>query len=235
MREQPFILNLHGVGEAPRPYEKGEKPYWISYQELQAILNFVQTNCSGGILLTVDDGNSSDYEILAPELQRRSMGAIFFVLAGRLDESGYLRRSQLRELAQRGFEIGSHGLYHVDWVNADDLSLAYEVEGSKRILEDVTGGPVTAASVPFGLYDRRVLRALREAGYRRVFSSDGGPRLTTAWPTPRRTLRSGFDVEAVARQIGRRSLHHRVCTELRVVVKSLRCGSAFQPFRYGRR
>ncbi len=222
-----FILNFHGIGNAPRPYEPGERPYWLDPDELSRVLDFVQARSgTAEILLTVDDGNSSDHEILAPELQKRSLSATFFVLAGKLDRAGYLRRSQVRDLAQRGFEIGSHGLDHVSWVMADDVSLACELRESKRIIEAAIGRPVTSAAAPFGRYDRRVLRALAEAGYRRVFSSDGGPRLTEAWPTPRQTLRSGIDIGTLARQIGRWSLYHRARTELRVVMKSLRSGSA---------
>jgi peptidoglycan/xylan/chitin deacetylase (PgdA/CDA1 family) len=230
--EQPFILNLHGVGDAPRPYEPGERPYWLSCEELGRVLDLVQAKSDAtDIVLTVDDGNSSDYKIIAPELRKRGLAATFFVLAGKLDQPGYLRRSEVRDLVQAGFEIGSHGLYHVDWVSADDASLVCEVGESKQIIEAVIGRAVTAAAAPFGRYDRRVLLALARSGYHRVFSSDGGPRLTTAWPTPRQTLRTGVDIEALARQIGRRSLHHRARTELRVLVKSSLLGSAIRPSR----
>jgi peptidoglycan/xylan/chitin deacetylase (PgdA/CDA1 family) len=236
VKAQPFILNFHGIGDASRPYEPGERPYWLSRDELVLVLDLVQAELDAAdIVLTVDDGNSSDHEILAPELRRRGMAATFFVLAGKLDQPGYLRRSQVRDLAEGGFEIGSHGLHHIDWVSSDDGSLASEVGESKQIIEAVTGRPVTAAAAPFGLYDRRVLRALAKSGYRQVFSSDGGPRLTAAWPTPRHTLRSGVAIEALARQIGRRSLHHRARTELRVLVKSSLLRSAIQPFRQGKR
>jgi peptidoglycan/xylan/chitin deacetylase (PgdA/CDA1 family) len=236
VNEQPFILNFHGIGDALRPYEPLERPFWLSRDELGRVLDLVQAELDASdIALTVDDGNSSDYEILAPELRKRGLAATFFVLAGKLDQPGYLRRSQVRDLAKGGFEIGSHGLNHVDWVSSDDACLAREVGESKQIIEAVTGRPVNAAAAPFGMYDRRVLHALAKSGYRQVFSSDGGPRLTAAWPTPRQTLRSGFDIEALARQISRRSLRHRAHTELRVLVKSSLSRSAIQPFRQGRR
>ena len=234
MNERPVILNFHGIGEPARPYEPGERPYWLGRDELERVLDLVQNVAD--IALTVDDGNSSDYEILAPELRKRRLTATFFVLAAKLDQAGYLRRSQVRELAQGGFEIGSHGLHHVDWVSSDDASLAREVAESKQIIEAVTGRPVTAAAAPFGLYDRRVLRALAKAGYRRVFSSDGGPRLTAAWPTPRHTLQSGLDINALDRHVGRRSLYDRARTEFRVLAKSLLLRSTIHPFaKPGRR
>lgn len=234
MRNQSFFINLHGIGEAPRPYERGEKPYWLRRDELERVLDLVQAKSSSAdIALTVDDGNSSDYEVLAPTLRERGMMATFFVLAGKLDQPGYLRRSQVRELAVDGFEIGSHGLHHVDWAGSGDGALAREVGDSKQIIEAVTGCPVTAASAPFGQYDRRVLRALANFGYRRVFSSDGGPRLTVAWPTPRRTLRTGVDIEALGRQIDGHSMHHRLRSELRLQVKASLPPSVLRAFRGG--
>ncbi len=41
------------------------------------------------------------------------------------------------------------------------------------------GEPVSSVAIPFGSYDRRVLRRLRGAGLRRVYTSDGGRARTT--------------------------------------------------------
>lgn len=222
MQQRPFIINLHGIGEAVRPYELGEKPYWIGRDELKRALDFVQSRRdSADIGLTVDDGNSSDFEIVAPELRKRGVNATFFVLAERLDQNGYLRRSQVRELAGEGFEVGSHGLNHVAWTGVDDRTLEREVRDSKAIIEGIIGRPVTSASTPFGLYDRRVLRCLRRSGYRDVFSSDGTPRLTSAWPTPRQSLRSGFDIEALTNRAARQSFSSLVGKEVKIRVKCL--------------
>jgi peptidoglycan/xylan/chitin deacetylase (PgdA/CDA1 family) len=227
-----FILNLHGVGIATRAYEPGEQLYWLSRDELRRVLDLVQVaSMSHDVALTVDDGNASDYEIIAPELQRRGLSATFFVLAGKLSRPGYLRSSEIRSLAADGFGIGSHGLQHVDWARCDDVLLDDEVVSSKAILEAITGYPVTQAAAPFGSYDRRVLRALAKCGYRDVFCSDGGPRLTGGWPTPRQTLRGGLDIAALAGRIRGHALHHRARSELRILAKSWLPGSALHPFR----
>ncbi|QPF86546.1 polysaccharide deacetylase family protein [Bradyrhizobium genosp. L] len=236
MTQRKFILNLHGVGTASRAYEPGEQPYWLSQQELDGVLDLVRAKAGGAaIAVTVDDGNSSDYDILAPALRERGISATFFVLAAKLGERGYLTEWQVRALANEGFGIGSHGLDHVDWSRADDTCLARELKESKTILEAVTDRPVIAAAAPFGRYDRRVLRALAKAGYRRVFSSDGGPRLTAAWPTPRLSLQSGVDIGALAGQIDAWSLTDQTRAELRGLLKSSVPGSALRLRRSVRR
>jgi peptidoglycan/xylan/chitin deacetylase (PgdA/CDA1 family) len=218
--KRPFFLNFHGVGEAMRPYEEGEKSYWISRAELNDVLDLVERR-RNNLCLTVDDGNSSDYEVIAPELQRRGLAGTFFVLAGKLDQAGYLTRSQVRELSQGGFEIGSHGLDHVDWTKADDEQLTREIREAKASIEDVIERSVTAAAVPFGRYDRHVLDFLQRFGFTNVFSSDGGPRLTSAWPTPRYSVQSGFDPLALAEKMDEAgSLSGQLRTELRLRLKS---------------
>src|SRR6202035_2094498 len=49
---------------------------------------------------------------------------------------------------------------------------------SRRKLEDLLGSMVTAISLPYGRWDRRVLRACLNAGYSQVYTSD-------PWLSPR--------------------------------------------------
>ncbi len=220
-----FIINLHGVGKIPRAYESGEGPYWIDSVDLESILDFVERHPRlDSIGFSFDDGNRSDHAIAAPALRRRGLRARFFVLAGRLDKDGYLSRGQVRELSEEGFEIGSHGCDHVDWTKARNEILACELKDSKAIIEDIIGRPVTGAAIPFGSYDRRVLGALSHFGYREVFSSDGGPRLTSGWPTPRYSLRRGVELHALADRIDTSAAFlGRAQTEARLRVKASLC------------
>jgi peptidoglycan/xylan/chitin deacetylase (PgdA/CDA1 family) len=216
------ILNFHGIGEPGRAYEPGERRYWLSRAEFTRILDLVSAMPKSiDVRLSVDDGNRSDFEIIAPELKRRGLTATFFILAGKLDKPGYLQRSHVTDLARSGFEIGSHGLDHVDWAAADHASLQCEISKSKQIIESLIGRPVTAAAAPFGSYDCRVLRMLAHHGYCEVYSSDGGPRLTTAWPTPRQSLVTGLDIETLRRRVASYTWRECVSTELRVLAKSL--------------
>ena len=64
------------------------------------------------LLITFDDGHESDWIVAAPELARRNLHAIFFVVWSYLGRPGYLSREQVIELRSQGFEIGSHGMTH---------------------------------------------------------------------------------------------------------------------------
>jgi peptidoglycan/xylan/chitin deacetylase (PgdA/CDA1 family) len=219
----PFVINFHGIGNPLRAYEAGEESYWTDRGIFEIILEFVaQHSFNGEVRLTFDDGNSSDYAIAAPELKRRGLGARFFVLAGKFGQEGYLSRAEVRDLAAQGFEVGSHGLDHVAWTDASDAALVREIKDSKAILEDVTGCRVRSAAVPFGLYDRRVLRELGRHGYHSVFSSDGGPRLTAMVPTPRYSVQRNVALNSLASLIETStSFSRRARTEARAVIKAL--------------
>ena len=64
------------------------------------------------LLITFDDGHESDFVVAAPELARRNLHAIFFVVWSYLGRAGYLSRDQVLALRADRFEIGSHGLTH---------------------------------------------------------------------------------------------------------------------------
>ena|ERR1700722_11297903 len=229
MKPLPFIINFHGIGKPSRAYEPpGEEAYWIDFPSFSGILDFVAENpLRARLQLTFDDGNLSDHSVAAHELRERRLTAAFFVLGAKIGHKGYLSKTQIHELSAEGFEIGSHGLDHISWTQTSDFNLAREIGDSKKLIEDLIGKVVQSASIPFGRYDRRVLRELTRHGYRNIFSSDGGPRLTSALPTPRYTLRRDADPLSLAEQIKSRSgLIRRARTEARMLVRALLFGGS---------
>jgi peptidoglycan/xylan/chitin deacetylase (PgdA/CDA1 family) len=200
---QHCILNFHGIGEPGRVLEPGEAPYWISSDMFRAVLDVVVAAAAKGasILLTFDDGNRSDLEIGAAELDKRGLRATFFPLAGRLDTAGSLSEADLRELVSRGHAIGNHGFDHVDWRSLDDEGVAREIGRAREALQDAAGVVVSEAAIPFGRYDARVLRALRKLDYQAAYTSDGGlingAREALPWLRPRSSLRGDMTLDQV--------------------------------------
>jgi peptidoglycan/xylan/chitin deacetylase (PgdA/CDA1 family) len=125
--------------------------------------------------LTFDDGYADFLADALPLLSRWGCTATLFVLPGRLggdnawDPLGprkpLLTADGIRRVAAAGVEIGSHGLTHVDLTRADDVMLKAETAGSRAVLEELTGAPVTGFCYPYGTVDRRVMAAVRDAGY----------------------------------------------------------------------
>ncbi len=190
MRE--LILTFHGLGDPPAAIAESERMVWVPVEWFEGILDALPAS---GVQLAFDDGNASDARHALPALLERERRARFFPLVGRIDAEGYLRRQDIARLASAGMRIGSHGVHHRDWRTLTEHELHDELAGSRRALGEIVGAEVVEAACPFGSYDRRVLRALRAAGYRRVFSSDGGSASERSWLAPRTSVNRGRPLE----------------------------------------
>jgi peptidoglycan/xylan/chitin deacetylase (PgdA/CDA1 family) len=193
MLERELILTFHGLGDdIPPDATAAERKVWVPVDWFEAIVGALPAH---GVTLAFDDGNSSDAEYALEVLKLRGRKARFFVLAERVGSPGYLTESQLGELHEAGMKIGSHGLGHCDWRGLSDAELQEELVGSRRALEELLSVEIDEAACPFGSYDRRVLHGLREAGYRKVYNSDGGSARVGAWLAPRNTVHRELALE----------------------------------------
>jgi peptidoglycan/xylan/chitin deacetylase (PgdA/CDA1 family) len=190
---------FHGIGEPARALEPGEAPYWISQDLFRRILDKVAADPEPKrICLSFDDGNVSDHDVGLPELQARGLRADFFVLAGRIGQTGSLDVPRIRALQAAGMTIGSHGMAHRDWRRLEENELYAELVQSRAMLEEICGQPVTTAGIPFGGYNARVLRALRAAGYTCAWSSDRGTISPGAFLRPRTSVQGAMDQPEIA-------------------------------------
>jgi peptidoglycan/xylan/chitin deacetylase (PgdA/CDA1 family) len=144
-------------------------------------------------VITFDDGNASDVEIALPELARRKLEAVFFLLAGRLDQPGSLKSEDVTVLARAGHRIGLHGADHVDWRGLDATGRAREFTAARERLSALAGHSVDIAAAPFGLYDRQTLHDLRQSGLKALYTSDRGLAWATDFIRPRNCLEGTMD------------------------------------------
>jgi peptidoglycan/xylan/chitin deacetylase (PgdA/CDA1 family) len=92
---------------------------------------------------------------------------------------------ELRELAERGVEIGSHTCSHAHLTRLGDAALARELTASRARLEDELGRPCALLAYPYGEQDARVRAAARAAGYRLAFALPGRARPLDPLALPR--------------------------------------------------
>lgn len=207
-------VTVHGIGEPDRPLDDGEDDIWISVEQFEGLLDAAVGRPE--VTVTFDDGNLSDLEIGLPLLQERGLRARFYVPAGLLGERGRLDESGVRELHGAGMVIGSHGWAHRDW-RALDWSphgaavVEEEMLRARRHLGRLTGADVSEVAVPFGSYDRHVMRTLRRTGVTRVYTSDGGWARPGAWVQARTSIRADDGPDWP-----RRVMHHRPGTGRRL-------------------
>ena len=157
--------------------------------------------------ITFDDGYLTVYERACPMLKERNMTGTIYVVVDALgginewdrragdQEEKMMSAAQARELADMGFEIGSHTLTHPHLSRLDDEQLICEISDSKHKLEDLIGREVVSFSYPYGDYDCRVLNAAMAAGYSNAMSTRLGTVVegTSLFEIPRVNVRwNGF-------------------------------------------
>jgi peptidoglycan/xylan/chitin deacetylase (PgdA/CDA1 family) len=166
--------------------------------------------------VTFDDGYLSVYEHACPALVDRGLSATIYVVTsviGGINEWDHragdhkepmMTAAQVRELAEMGFEIGSHTLTHPRLAGVPDDQLEREVRDSKCALEDIVGREVSSFSYPYGDYDGRVLDAAMAAGYRNAVSTKlGVPGKSSLFEIPRVNVRWNAIGPFLMRKIGR--------------------------------
>ena len=176
---------------------------------------FIDTNTLGQVLserrsedmkqlmLTFDDGFSSDFRIAQDVLNPRGIKAIFFVIPEFINSAGneeqeefmyeqlypgvnrrrvpaHLRSmswEQVKLLSRQGHVIGSHSMSHKRLSNvAMENELRHEIVDSGRVIESIIGKKVEHFAFPFGNLSSLSLSALKVASdnYKYVYSGMRG-------------------------------------------------------------
>jgi peptidoglycan/xylan/chitin deacetylase (PgdA/CDA1 family) len=132
----------------------------------------------GLVGLTFDDGYDDFLSTALPALETLGFSATVFFVAGMLGEENtwehrggprpqlrLLEADGVREVSERGMEVGSHTVTHPRLSGLDPEMLAREVGDSRRMLGEIVGTPVEGFSYPYGDLDGPAVRAARSAGY----------------------------------------------------------------------
>ncbi len=145
----------------------------IPYERLVRALRGTTDLPEKPLVITFDDGRSSQLHNAAPVLLRLRLPATFFVLPG-FDqlEPGHLTAGAFARLRNWGFSVQSHTLNHADLPNllrSDRGAAEAEVVNSRAELLPIGGGD--HFSYPFGGYDQATADLVRAAGYESAVST----------------------------------------------------------------
>jgi peptidoglycan/xylan/chitin deacetylase (PgdA/CDA1 family) len=139
--------------------------------------------------VTFDDGFQSVLENAVPELVKRKIPVTLFIPTGYMGRSPQwiendrygdrakklMTEDQIRVLPAELVTFGSHTVTHAPLSRMNEKDLKRELIESKETLERVTGRSVTLLSLPYGMYNERVIKIAHEVGYLKVFSSNHRP------------------------------------------------------------
>ena len=131
-----------------------------------------RTNQSPRVQITFDDGWLGTVELAGPILEKNQYQALMFVTTDLIDAPLFVSRSDLQNLSENTFKIGSHARTHRLLNRLTDDEIREELVTSKQTLEDIMGYEVDALSIPGGASDHRVQTIAAETGYRYLYTSE---------------------------------------------------------------
>lgn len=202
------ILMYHSIGpNGKESVEIGQDLYTVSERIFRIQLEHL-SNYNPDVTITFDDGYSNNYTSAYPVLKEMNTPAYFFILVSKVGTAGYMSWEQIKELANNGMIIGSHGMTHRILTDLSDKELDYEMGESKKILEGNLRCKIHYFSVPRGFYNGMVVKKARQFRYKAIFTSD--QRDADGYRFGRIAVRANWDLERFAREIeGERSLRDR--------------------------
>ncbi len=160
------------------------------------------------VLITFDDGYDGVYRYAYPELKKRRMKAVTFLVVSQVDKmkpTPHLTVAQVKEMARSGvFEFGSHTYdLHIPIPErrAEGLTSAYTIQRdlvkSRQVLRGWLGQPVRALAWPYGHYDESCVKLAQSSGFRLIFTTDYGYNLENSGCLHIRRIRLSSDYDTV--------------------------------------
>lgn len=147
----------------------------IPLSDLIAFMEFRTAIPKKAVVITIDDGYRSVYDIAFPILQKYGFTATLFIYLDFIGIPGSsLTWDQLREMKAKGFEVGSHTLSHCNLVKRqkDEAKRAYlerierELLLSKQIIDRKLAQDTVAIAFPYGTYNQEILDLCKRFGYK---------------------------------------------------------------------
>ncbi len=148
----------------------------FTFQTISEYLSY-DNDHSKRIAITFDDGYKSIHDYAFPILKQFDIKATLFVIPGFVGQRNtwdvnigwvkfdHLNWHGINEICDAGWEIGSHGMSHLDMTRISYRQLDYELSASKLLLERRTNSSVKVISYPFGNANMNVCRTSARHGY----------------------------------------------------------------------
>ncbi|RJR18563.1 MAG: polysaccharide deacetylase family protein [Desulfobacteraceae bacterium] len=155
----------------------------ITLGELLGFIEYRHSIPKRSVVITIDDGYRSTYDIVYPILKKYGFRATLFIYTAFVGASrGAVTWDQLREMRNYGFEIGSHTISHIDLTKKlnDETDTSFsarimkELKGSKDLLDSRLEQDTALIAFPYGKFNQTVLDLTSKAGYRVALSVKRG-------------------------------------------------------------
>lgn len=156
----------------------------VTMDELYDFLDFKADLPGKSVVITIDDGWRSLYEIGFPILQEYGFPATLFLSTSMITGSGKtLSWDQVRDMADAGIDMQCHTVDHRNLSTLQEgepfleyyTDLERELVRSTRTIEKETGRKVRYLAYPYGATNHLVIALLKKVGYRGALTVKRGP------------------------------------------------------------
>ena len=147
----------------------------LSFSEMRDIMQLKRPMPPKAVVLTIDDGYASVYDVAWPLLKKYGMQATLFIYTDFIGAGAALSWDQLREMRDSGLiAVESHGKSHASLArlpeDVDERSyrnrLARELSTSEAAFMANLGAAPDYLSYPYGNSSRIIANMLRDNGYK---------------------------------------------------------------------
>ncbi len=151
----------------------------ISLDQLFDFFDFKKQIPSKSVVITIDDGWKSTYEIAFPVLKKYGYPATIFVYTNLINSSGKaMTWEQIKELADNGIDIQCHTITHRDLAGVQEKesfkeyfdAVEKEIVQSSNIIKKNTSRDCRYLAYPFGNSSNMVIAILKKNGFRGAFT-----------------------------------------------------------------
>jgi len=208
MKNEIPIFEYHDLSEKSSNIKTFHSPYvflktkffeqmrWLYHNGYQTLT--IDDLLSGNIteksvILTFDDGHISNYKLAFPILKTFNFLGTFFIVPNFVGQKNYIAKKHILEMHKGGMKFGSHSLTHPYLFSLSKEEIIKELLESKGKIENILKIQINHFSVPYGFYNKYLVRYVEYAGYKSLVTEDFGyfkPNNSSFQILPRFTVKS---------------------------------------------
>lgn len=198
VKKRKLVLIYHSVGDGPEALSLDkfrEQMYWVAHTcKVQSLSRILQSEpvLNTQIAITFDDGYHSLYEVVLPVFKELEFTATVYLNTGwiSVNESdrklsdadlghykneSFLTWGEVNELRANGWEIGSHGVNHLEHGMLGKDQMQSELRESKEAIEQECQIECKYFAYTWGRHTEKLRQAVSDAKYESAVAAHHAP------------------------------------------------------------
>jgi len=180
--EEEPTYELYGLISTPKKFEKdmqyiiGQGYTFVSLDRVIDYKNGIKGLPEKSVVLTFDDGYTSNYTLIYPILKKYNIPATIFVIEDMMEADNHFNWDIAKEMNDEGLvKIYTHGHSHVDMTKLDINEFREKTANNLKVMEEKLGKQEHIVySYPLGFYNNETNEVLKELGVEMFMTTNLG-------------------------------------------------------------